>query len=288
MPHQHCRLSLCDAIADYAQGLLTAKGAIAYWIKIHLAPGWKRKVEPKEIRDTFKRNGKEMPKSTFWNALHKLEDDGLITVDEPETLSITHLGEQPPPQTNKTDTTSQGFGGRPKSCTPSKKLDERPKKETTVQNNGQTSKKLDEQPPEPTAGKGFGSAPYSSHISSNSSQIEREGRLKNSGVSEDAIAEYESHLNSLPVDQAERFKRFLISRAKSLPKPPAIQIKWAASNWKYLWKEFQSQQSPTVATPSGFSVEEVRSPEIDQPQALDNIRAILANLTGGGGHVATT
>lgn len=120
---------------------------------------------------------------------------------------------------------------------------------------------------------------------------ERGEGLKKSGVSEEAIEEYERHLESLPADEADRFKRFIISRAKSLPKPPAIQIKWAASNWKYLWQEFQqSQQTPTVATPSGFSVEEVRSrsPEIEQPQALSNIRAILNNLRGGGSHVATT
>lgn len=275
MAHQHCRLSIADAIADYAQGLLTAKGAIAYWVKIHLAPGWKRKINPKEIRQTFQRDGKGMPKSTFWHALHKLEEDGLIAVEEPEVLSITHLES----------------GGRPKNETPSEKLDERPKNETVVQKIGQPSKKMDEQPLQPTAGKGFGYAPYSSHISSNSSQIEREGGEKISRISEEAINEYENHLASLPADEADRFKRFIISRAKSLPKPPAIQVKWAASNWKFLWDEFKaSQQAPAVATPSGFSVEEVRSrePQIEQPQALSNIRTILNNLRGGGSHVATT
>jgi hypothetical protein len=116
------KLTLEKAVTDYSTGLLTAKGAIAAWVRINLKTGWKRAIKPQEMRELFRRNDKPMPRSTFWDALHKLSEDGVIQFDEPAELEITRIEKHNDIPSNKPDE--------------SEKPDSHPKNRTAIQKTG--------------------------------------------------------------------------------------------------------------------------------------------------------
>lgn len=91
MAHQHCRLSISDAIADYAQGLLTAKGAIAYWIRNQ--ENQEITIDPKEVRNLFKRNGQPMSREEFCIAFLILEQERAVIIDRSFTPAKVMKGE---------------------------------------------------------------------------------------------------------------------------------------------------------------------------------------------------
>lgn len=229
---QHCRISLEDAIEDYAAGLLTAKGAIAYWVRIHLAPGWKRKINPKEIRETFRRNNRPMARSTFWDALHSLDEAGLIQFDEPGELEITRIESGNDNPSEKPDV--------------SEKPDARPKNRTGVRKTGRTSEIPNERPPEPAQGNGSTESPDSYQIYSDLDQREREGGeffSENSEPNkwETLRSEFEEWRSQLSLDQQDQFGRFALEKLRSLPQQPAIPDKWILSNWKFLRRQFEGK-----------------------------------------------
>lgn len=86
MAHQHCRLSIADAIADYAQGLITAKGAIAYWIRCQ--ENQEIDLDPDDVRDAFKRNGRPMSRSQFYAGLKSLQEEGIVITERSYKITI--------------------------------------------------------------------------------------------------------------------------------------------------------------------------------------------------------
>ncbi|MBP0006202.1 MAG: hypothetical protein J7642_21210 [Cyanobacteria bacterium SBC] len=168
---QHYRVALADAVRDYQDGLITAKGAIAYWIRIHLKPGWKRKIDPKEIREAFQRNGKPMPRSTFHNALHQLQEEGQIAFDEPSEIFVTRIDSGP------------NLGQRPKSGTAARIWDSGPNSGSASQilasgpNSGSASQISNERPPDPLQEGRSSDHPDYSHISSDFSHAAAKGSV---------------------------------------------------------------------------------------------------------------
>jgi hypothetical protein len=178
---------------DYAAGLLTAKGALAYFFRVKLAPGWHRKFSPTEIREAFQKDGKPMPRSTFWKAIHQLQEEGIIDFEERSTIEISRpedddddntmtamfSGGNPPSNSGGSaggGSTGKGFGSssgkgssskskpkqknfpnRPQNATASTIEDKCPQNETSVHNYGQASPTMNNESSKPASGTSFGS-----------------------------------------------------------------------------------------------------------------------------------
>ncbi|TFI50808.1 hypothetical protein BLD44_029470 [Mastigocladus laminosus UU774] len=88
MIEQHYRMTLNDAIALYKSNDLTAKGALKIWVRIRFKTGWEGFIDTKELRELF-----DMRRSTFWEALGKLEEEGEIELSEPHKIHIKRLSD---------------------------------------------------------------------------------------------------------------------------------------------------------------------------------------------------
>jgi hypothetical protein len=84
MTQQHYRITLENAIAHYQAGDLTAKGLIHFYLKIKLKPGWKRRLNHKEV---CKELG--IQKTAFYNAISRLKAEGSIDWEAPEGILVS-------------------------------------------------------------------------------------------------------------------------------------------------------------------------------------------------------
>ncbi len=208
---QHCRLTVDRVVELYQNGYLTAKGALGLWIETKLACGWETVVSPKSIQQLFSKNDKPMARSTFWGAMHSLQEDGLIDFDQPERIHIKRLpnppesGEDSAPKTVLSEKSNDVQKIEP----PSKILNQRPENRTTVQKIERASKILNEQQPEISPAQGFST-------SSNSSQ--------NS---------YQIFIKSLSDEQREGFNKWCELEVSKLPWPIQNIHDWLASQDAY-------------------------------------------------------
>jgi hypothetical protein len=91
---QHYRIFLPGLLNHYRDGDLTAKGALRIYFRLRLAEGWKCRIKPAQIRSFFSKwsdkagEMKEMPKSSFWKAMHELQEEEEIDFKEPESLVV--------------------------------------------------------------------------------------------------------------------------------------------------------------------------------------------------------
>lgn len=149
---QHYRIHLEEVLTLYKRGELTAMGAIAAYLRIKLKVGWKMAIKVKELRAFF-----NMPRSTFWNAMHRLQELGEFLFKEESTIVITRCG----PNNEQT----------------AQILDNGPNDGTDGPNDGQAAQILDEQPPEPKPDKKSTKAQINStyfQLYSSFSQADRE------------------------------------------------------------------------------------------------------------------
>ena len=91
---QHYPIYLNDLLTHYRDGDLTAKGALRIYFRLRLAEGWKCRIKPAQIRGFFSKwsdkKGEmvEMAKTSFWRAMHELQEEGEIDFKEPESLVV--------------------------------------------------------------------------------------------------------------------------------------------------------------------------------------------------------
>jgi hypothetical protein len=83
MTTQHYRITLEEAKNLYKSGILTSKGLIYSYLRIHQAPGWKRHYTPREIWEEL-----EISKSSFYKAIADLENARLIKFETPNGIEI--------------------------------------------------------------------------------------------------------------------------------------------------------------------------------------------------------
>jgi hypothetical protein len=81
---QHFRLTLSDAIAKYDSGDITAKGLVHFYILIKCAPGWKLKLNWRDLKDVL-----PIRKSAFYNAISRLKTEGAIDWEAPEGILVS-------------------------------------------------------------------------------------------------------------------------------------------------------------------------------------------------------
>lgn len=84
MTQQHYRVTLEQAIAHYQAGDLTAKGLLHFYIKIKLKPGWKVRLDPKEICQEL-----GIGKTAFYNSISRLKAEGSIDWEAPEGILVS-------------------------------------------------------------------------------------------------------------------------------------------------------------------------------------------------------
>ncbi len=87
MTQQHYRLTLSEASAHYQKGWITATALLYYYLKIRLAPGWKCTLHQREITEKL-----GIPKSTFYKAIEKLSEAGLIEWETPNGVVVSLTG----------------------------------------------------------------------------------------------------------------------------------------------------------------------------------------------------
>ncbi|TBR56465.1 hypothetical protein B4U84_29740 [Westiellopsis prolifica IICB1] len=196
-------MTLNDAIALYKSNDLTAKGALKIWVRIRFKTGWEGFIDTKELRELF-----DMRRSTFWEALGKLEEEGEIELSEPHKIHIKRLGD------------SSGIpDGVQNSGQVSGKPDECPENRTGVRNSGQVSGKPDDESLKP------------------SQQAE-------SSEPPDLIQDlYQSFINSLSEGERESFLEFGKKKAAQLPRPPELPLKWIESNFEELAAQWRKTPS---------------------------------------------
>jgi len=83
---------------------------------------------------------------------------------------------------------------------------------------------------------------------------------------------YKDYINSLSLNQREKFLEFGLRKAAELPKPPALPKKWIARNWQELREEFFTASSPTPS-----QVDPAQS-EREQQEQINTARKELAEL----------
>lgn len=72
------QFTLDDIKRYYEEELMTAKGAIAFWIRIYLEPGVQVEIEPQMLQEVFLKKGKPMSRSTLDNVFYQLQEDKAI------------------------------------------------------------------------------------------------------------------------------------------------------------------------------------------------------------------
>lgn len=155
MSQQHYRIAMDELLTHYRSGDFTAKGTLRIYFRIRLAQGWQCKIKPAQVREFFSkwsdRKGKlePMSKTSFWRAMHELEEEGEIGFKEPESLVVRLF---------------QKLNTVPNLEQPPQKRNARPENGTSIPNLVQEFQIWDEQEPEPLPDK-------DSSTSSNSSQI---------------------------------------------------------------------------------------------------------------------
>ncbi len=221
---QHCRLTVDRIVELYQFGYLTAKGALGLWVEAKLAEGWETVISPKSIQELFSKNNKPMARSTFWGAMHSLQEDGLIDFDQPERIHIKRLpkppenGEDSAPKTVPSEILNDVRNSEP----PSEILNPRPKNRTTVRNSEPPSEILNEQQPQPRPEKASSIPPNSDHIN------------------------YQSFIKSLSEVEGENFQKWIELEISKLPWPIQNIHDWLASrdahgNYRFAdyWENYQ-------------------------------------------------
>ncbi|MBC1237600.1 hypothetical protein [Nostoc sp. 2RC] len=194
MTEQHYRMTLTDAIALYKSADLTAKGALKIWVRIKFKENWAAFIDTKEVRDLF-----DMKRSTFWEALSKLEEEGEIELSEPHKIHIKRLRD------------SSGIPDtRPENRTKAKIPDSHPENRTVIRKTGQPS-----------------GIPDSQDLETSSE-----------GDSSDSTDLFQIFLNSLSETERENFLEFGKKKAADLPKPPILPLKWIEKNFEELSEQW--------------------------------------------------
>jgi len=137
---QHYEIFLPDLLNHYRDGDLTAKGALKIYFRLRLKEGWKCRIKPAQIRSFFSKwsdkKGEmvEMPKSSFWKAMHELQEEGEIDFKEPESLVVRLFNKADQPQPSKIMDKVQNYGQGSELGTKFKIMDEDELED--LQNNG--------------------------------------------------------------------------------------------------------------------------------------------------------
>ncbi|MCP6761953.1 MAG: hypothetical protein NHB32_25105 [Fischerella sp. CENA71] len=215
MTEQYYRLTLNDAIALYKSNDLTAKGALKIWVRIRFKTGWEGFIDTKELRELF-----DMRRSTFWEALGKLEEEGEIELSEPHKIHIKRLSDS---SGIPDDVQNSGqVSGKPDEC---------PENRTGVQNSGQVSGIPDDESLKP------------------SQQAE-------SSEPPDLIQDlYQSFINSLSESERESFLKFGSEKAAKLPSPPQLPRKWIEKNWEDIQREWYKSRGQNIPKASSWEAD---------------------------------
>jgi len=84
MTEQYYKMTLSDAIAHYQADDLTAKGLVHLYIRIRCKPGWKIKLDPKEVCPLL-----GIKKTAFYQAIKRLKTEGSIDWDAPQGILVS-------------------------------------------------------------------------------------------------------------------------------------------------------------------------------------------------------
>lgn len=232
MTQQHYRMTLEDAIAHYKSGDLTAKGALKFWIRIRLKTGWESFIDTKELRELF-----DMPRSTFWEAMGKLEDEGEIELSDSHKIHIKRLSNSSEKPDSERKTGQQA-----------EKPDGRPENRMNVRNSEQVSEILDNQDLEPAS----------------------------EGCSSDSSNSYQIFINSLSEDERAKFLSFVREKIKNLSQEVNDIEAWLAhtnkagkNRWEvYYSKYLDSKQTQPKKSSAKNALDEYRQElELQQQQA---------------------